>query len=72
MFILCFNFVICFLLTMQRYGDSIQIPRKIPNSSETCMDKRPPFGQIGEIALILVQKNVWIKNISPRERTGLF
>jgi hypothetical protein len=36
------------------------------------MDKRPSLGQIAKIALIPVQKNVWIKNISPRERTGLF
>jgi hypothetical protein len=42
---------------MQSYGDFLPIPRKISNSSPTCMDKRPPFGQIAEIALISVQKN---------------
>ena len=57
MFILRFNFVICFLLTLQSYGDYPSIPRKISNSSQTCMDKRLPFGQIAEIALIPVQKN---------------
>jgi hypothetical protein len=33
---------------MQSYGDFQLIPRNIANSSSTCMDKRPNFGQIGE------------------------
>ena len=30
-----------FLLTMQRYGGFLPIPRKFPNSSLTCSDNRP-------------------------------
>jgi hypothetical protein len=41
---------------MQRYGDNLQIPRKISDSFQTCMDKRLTFGQIGEIASKSVQK----------------
>ncbi len=40
------NSIILFL--MQSYGDSNQIPRKSPDSSLTCMDKRQTFGQMGE------------------------
>ncbi len=30
---------------MQSYGEFRLIPRNIANSSQTCMDKRPNFGQ---------------------------
>lgn len=58
MFILYYNFVVCFLSTMQSYGGFLLIPRNFSNYSLVCMDKRPALGQIGEIALIPVQKNV--------------
>jgi hypothetical protein len=35
---------ICFML--QSYGDYPLIPKICANSSPTCMDKRPIFGQI--------------------------
>jgi hypothetical protein len=40
---------------MQSYGDFSPFPRKISNSSPTCMDKRPIFGQIAEIGQKVVQ-----------------
>ena len=33
---------------MQSYGDLGLIPRKCGNSSQSCLDKWPVFGQIGE------------------------
>ena len=38
-----------FLLTMQSYGDSLPIPRKIPNSSLTCSDNRPHMRHIRQM-----------------------
>jgi hypothetical protein len=37
------------VLMLQSYGGFQQIPRKTFDSSSTCMDKRPIFGQIEEI-----------------------
>ena len=42
---------------MQSYGDFQQIPRKISDSSPTCMDKRPIFGQIAEKGQKVVQRD---------------
>ena len=44
-----------FLFLMQRYGEKQSIPRKTPDSSQTCMDKRLNLGQIAEICSKLVQ-----------------
>ena len=41
---------------MQSYGDYPLIPKICPNSSSTCMDKRPIFGQIAEIPSKIVQR----------------
>jgi hypothetical protein len=40
---------------MQSYNDFELIPRNLFNSSPTCMDKRPIFGQIAEIGQKVVQ-----------------
>ena len=48
-------------LLMQSYGVFHSIPRKVQDSSLTCMDKRPAFGQIGEKA----SKNVQCSDIIP-------
>ena len=42
---------------MQSYDELGLIPRKCAKSSSTCVDKRTIFGQIGEIALISVQRS---------------
>jgi hypothetical protein len=42
---------------MQSYGEFQPIPRNIANSSPTCMDKRPIFGQIAETGQKVVQRN---------------
>jgi len=42
-------------LLMQSYGVFHPIPRKVQDSSPTCMDKRPAFGQIGEFVARIVQ-----------------
>ena len=63
MFILCIICFVCFLLTMQSYGDFLPIPRKISDSSPTCMDERHIFGQIAEIG----QKVVQFEQASPHQ-----
>ena len=57
MFILCYYLCRLFLLTMQSYGVFQQIPRKISDSSPTCMDKRPIVGQIAEKGQKVVQRD---------------
>jgi hypothetical protein len=42
---------------MQSYDDLGLIPRKITNSSQTCVDKRPIFGQIAEKNPKVVQRD---------------
>ena len=39
-----------FLFLMQSYGDSMQIPRNVTDSSQTYMDNRQILGQTREIA----------------------
>ena len=56
MFILVINCVVCFLSTVQSYDDSKQFPRNFFDSSQSCMDNRLTFGQIGEFAAKIVQK----------------
>lgn len=40
---------------MQSYGCFLPIPRNISDSSSSCMDKRPFFGQMAEKGSKLVQ-----------------
>ena len=40
---------------MQSYGDFGLFPRNLANSSSTCVDKRPFFGQIAETDQKVVQ-----------------
>ena len=47
---------------MQSYGDFLPIPRKNADSSLTCMDKHPIFGQIGEKFPKFVHKNEYFSN----------
>ena len=65
MFILCcyylnmsLRLLFC-LLTMQRYGDFLPTPKKISNSSLTCLDKHAIFGQITEKCQKVVQTFVF-------------
>ena len=65
MFILCcyylnmsLRLLFC-LLTMQRYGDFLPTPKKISNSSLTCLDKHAIFGQITEKCQKIVQTFVF-------------
>ena len=44
-----------YFLLMQSYGDFGLIPRNIANSSLTCVDNDPNFGQIGETGQKVVQ-----------------
>ena len=37
-----------YVLLMQSYGCFLPIPRNISDSSSSCMDKRPFFGQMAE------------------------
>ena len=46
----------CFFLTMRSYDVFLLIPRKIPDSSPTYMDRRPIFGQIAETGQNVVRK----------------
>ena len=48
----------CTLSTMQRYGDSKQIPRNLSDSSPTYVDNCLNLRQIAKIAPKIVQKNV--------------
>ena len=43
-------------LILQRYGEKQLIPRKMLDSSQTCVDKHLIFGQNGENYSKLVQK----------------
>ena len=38
-----------FFFFLQSYGDSLPIPRKIPNSSLTCSDNRPHMRHIRQM-----------------------
>ena len=44
---------------MQSYGDFQQIPRNFANSSSTCVDNGPNFGQIEETGQKVVQTIVF-------------
>jgi hypothetical protein len=50
---------------MQSYGDFQLIPRNIANSSSTCVDKRPNFGQIGETGQKFVYNYKFSRTIRP-------
>jgi hypothetical protein len=48
---------------MQSYGDFQQIPRNFANSSSTCVDNGPNFGQIGETGQKVVQSIFFSKKV---------
>ena len=49
-----------YVLLMQSYGCFLPIPRKISDSSSSCMDKLPFFGQMAEKGPKIVQSLVCI------------